>query len=89
MFEVTRETFMNRERPLTELYERKDKKSHFVDTVFFGVILSKTCHFEKREAEIKKELHDKIWPRDLAKIICHKPYIKLEGNKDSVFRVTC
>ena len=37
-FSVTKETFLNKEKQLTSLYYRGDKRDYFLDTFIFGII---------------------------------------------------
>ena len=68
---------MNYNKPLTELKSIKGRKRRFVDSIFFGVILSKSCFFKRVKATIRKEL-EHIWPRA-------STYIKINVNVNIIF----
>lgn len=52
---------MNYQKPLHELQRINKKDFHFVDTVKFGVILSKKCILDNFKKNIKEKLY-RVWP---------------------------
>ena len=61
LFNVSKETFMNYDKPLTELQQIKKRNFRFLDSSIFGVVLSKDASMERFKIRIRKELY-KIWP---------------------------
>ena len=61
LFNVSKETFMNYDKPLKELQQIKKRNSRFLDSSIFGVILSKDANMERFKARIRDELY-KVWP---------------------------
>ena len=60
LFKVNKEKFTFRDKyPLCELAKRPDKEQ-FIDTIFFGVIISKNTDINKYKIKIKEELY-KVW----------------------------
>ena len=47
LFNVSKETFMNYNKPLTELQRIKERNFRFLDSTIFGVILSKDADIER------------------------------------------
>ena len=52
---------MNYDKPLTALQRIKERNVRFLDSSFFGVILSKDANMERFKARIREELY-KVWP---------------------------
>ena len=46
LFNVSKETFMKYDKPLTELQQIKERDFRFLDSSIFGVILSKDANME-------------------------------------------